>query len=318
MLLNMEDKMTSLELSRRSNNPIPFNIIELLRLKNEMLIDMPAYKCNNGVINKALQRTVKAVGEHRTYNKGVGTVATQTTPIEDRIAMLAEYSIVDADQIKHSGDINAARWSEAKGIIQGMGLTQANTLIHGNENKPEEFQGIQRRRNKLGEYVIDAEGTGDELTSIYLCALGEEYVHLIYPEGSKTVGVDRHDRGLVDHKDADGKEYPAYKDYFTAQYGIAVKAPDALIRIANIPIKTIDVNRLIDIILDAMYALPSGASTYCMYSNVDVNKKIDKAARDKINVVYTEKDPWGKPISTIRDLRCRRMDVITSAEGRVA
>jgi len=317
--LNMTDQMTALEIARRSNQPVPFNIIELLRQTNEMLIDIPACECNNGIINVGIQRTIKPMGKHRIYNKGVGKAATQTTPIQDRIAMLAEYSIVDAEMIKHSGNIQAARMSEASGIIKGMGLTQAETIINGDGSIAEEFDGLMVRRNKITEkLVIDAGGTGNELTSIYLVAAGPDLFHFIYPKGSKSVGVDREDRGIVDVEDEEGNEYPAYKDYFTAQYGITVKAPDALIRIANIPVKTIKADELIDIIIDASYGLVQGASTYAMYSNVDILKKIDKAARDKDNVAYTKEDPWGKPIAHIRDLRCRRMDVITSKEEAIA
>jgi hypothetical protein len=70
--------------------------------------------------------------------------------------------------------------------------------------------------------------------------------------------------------------------------------------------------------MDARYRLPQGASTYVMYSNVDALIKLDKAARDRGNVVYTANDPWGKPITHVRDIRCRRMDVIHNAEEAVA
>jgi len=314
--LNMNDQMTALELARRANAPDPFNIIELLRTTNEFMIDAPAFECNNGIVNIATQRNIKAMGKHRIYNKGVGKVATQTTPIQDRIAMLAEYSEVDAEMIKHSGNENAARMSEATDIIKGMGLTQADTIVNGDGRKAEEFDGLLRRRNNIDDdNVVNAEGTGSETTSIYLCAFGRDLLHMIYPKGSKSVGITREDRGLVDVKDDEENEYPAYKDYFSAQYGITVKAPDALIRIVNIPIKTITAADLIDIIIDASYKLVKGATTYAMYSNVDVLKKIDKAARDKENVAYTAQDPWGKPITHIRDLRCRRMDAITSKES---
>ena len=318
--LNMEDQMTALELARRANAPEPFQIIELLRMTNEMLIDVPAYPANNGTINKALQRNIRPMGQHRIYNRGVGKAATQTTPIEDRIAILAEYSYVDADLIDHSGNKAAALMSESKGIIKGMGLTQANTLINGDGNKAEEFSGLAQRRNKVdGVNTISAGGTGTtkEFTSIYLCAIGQEFFHLIYPEGSKSVGVEREDLGRKHVKDDKGGEFPAYGSYFTAFYGLAVKMPDAVKRICNIP-KNMKGEDLVDLIIATAYKLPQGATTYAMYCNVDILIKLDKAARDKVNVVYNTADPWGKQITCVRDLRCRRMDAITSEETVVA
>jgi hypothetical protein len=316
--LNMSDQMTALEIVKRANLPDPFNIIELMRLTNEMLIDIPAHEANNGTINVTLQRDIQPMGEHRIYNKGVGRFATQTSLVHDRIAVLEAYSLVDEIMLEHSGNVNAARMSEASAILKGMGLTQARTLIYGDERKPDEFAGLMQRRNSLADpNVIDAGGSGSGLTSIYLCAAGPDLFHLIYPKGSNSVGVTRTDKGKETVFDREGKEYEAYRDHFRAQYGIAVRFPDAVKRICNIP-ADMNGDDLIDIILEARRKMPQGASTYSMYSNVDILIKLDKTARDKSNVVYYGADPWGREITHVRDLRCRQMDVILNTESAVA
>jgi hypothetical protein len=312
--------MTALEIAKRANAPDPFKIIELMRLTNEMLVDVPAREANNGVVNVTLQRNIGFMGEHRIYNKGVGGAATQTKVVHDRIAMLGAYSRADKDMIDQSGNKAAALMSEATAVIKGMGLTQAYTLIYGDGSKAEEFDGLFSRRNSLGDpNVISAGGTGSALTSIYLAAVGPDLFHLIYPLGSATAGVEK--RGVeereVQDPDDPRKQYRVYEDYFKAAYGIAVRAPDAVKRICNIP-ANITGDDLLDLIMDARYRLPQGASTYVMYSNADAIIKLDKAARDKGNVVYTAADPWGKPITHVRDIRCRRMDVIHNAEEAVA
>ena len=320
MTLNMTDQMTALEIVKRANAPDPFKIIELMRMTNEMLIDVPAYECNNGVINVALQRTIKPMGEHRIYNQGVGKVATQTKIVQDRIAMMAAYAEVDAEMVEQSGNISAARQSEVVAISKGMGLTQAETLIYGDENKAEEFAGLMSRYNELSNpYVIDAGGTGSDLTSVYIVAVGTDLFHLIYPKGSKSVGVTREDNGRVHIQDPSdpAKKLPVYQDYLKVNYGISIKAPDAVQRICNIP-KDMDGAALADIMLEVRRKMPKGATTYAAYSNVDILIKLDKAARDKGNVVYTAADPWGKEITHLRDIRCRQMDVITNTEEQVA
>jgi len=316
--LNMTDQMTALELARRANMPEPFHIIELMRLTNEMLIDVPAFEANNGTINSTVQRNIKAAGSHRVYNQGVKKVATQTSIIHDRIAVLGAESVVDATMLEHSGNIAAARQSEAFGIIKGMGLTQADTCIYGDGARPDEFDGLAVRRNSLDDpNVIDAGGTGNKLTSIYLVAVGRELFHLIYPKGSNSVGITREDDGKVTVQDEDGNDYKAYRELFQAQYGLVIRAPDAVKRICNIP-ATMTGAELVDIIIEARYRLPPGASSYVMYSNMEPLIKIDKGAREKGNVIYTAKDPWGQDITHIRDIRCRRMDVILNTEERVA
>jgi hypothetical protein len=322
-ILNMSDQMTALEIVKRANAPDPYHIIELMRLTNEMLIDVPAYEANNGTINVTLQRNIKPLGEHRIYNAGVGRAATQTTLIHDRIAVLEEYALVDELMLEHSGNIAQARQSEAVAIIKGMGLTQADTLIYGDESNPAEFAGLMNRRNSLtlpggnqNPDVIDAGGTGANLTSMYICALGRDLFHLIYPKGSNSVGVTRTDKGMETVRDAAGKEYEAYRDHYRAQYGISIRYPGAVKRIANIP-ATMSGDDLVDIILDVRRRMPVGASTYVSYSNVDLLIKLDKAARDKVNVTYTAADPWGKEITHVRDIRCRQMDVILNSEAQV-
>jgi hypothetical protein len=218
--------------------------------------------------------------------------------------------------------------------MKGMGLTQARTILYGNFQRDKaEFDGLFTRRNSLkyrmpdgslidSPYVFDAGGTGSSLTSVYLVAFGQENLSMIYPRGSGgSVGVSREDmtgpegRLITDPRQA-GKEYRVYTEFFKAQYGIVVKNPAALIRIANIP-ASMTGDAIVDKILEAGYSMVSGASTYCMYSNKDIMIKIDKAARDKGNVVYYAEDPWGRKITYVRDFRCRRMDVITNNEAQV-
>ena len=317
--LNMTDMMTALELVRRAQAPEPFKIIELMSLTNEMLIDIPAYECNSGTIHKTLQRTIRAMGEHRIYNQGVGNVATQTQPIEDRTTMLEAYSRVDEKMLQHSGNRNAARQSEAVGIIKGMGLTQAKALIGGDKRKTAEFDGLKLRRDKAdGKLTISAGGTGTGLTSLYLVAAGPDLFHLLYPQGSKSVGVERQDLGVqhVPDENDPKKTLPMAIEYFTAQYGICVRDPSALIRVCNIP-ANITGDALVDLIIEASYKLPQGASTYAMYSNDSILIKLDKASYKKENVVHTQSDPWGKPITHVRSIRCRRMDVILNDEAVV-
>jgi hypothetical protein len=314
----MADQLTAIEIIRRANDPERYHIIELLRMTNQMLIDVPAYPANNGAINVTTQRMVKEYGEHRIYDQGTGKVATQTKTVQDRIAILAAYSDVDRDMADHSGNPSALRQSEAMGIIKGMGLTQANTLIYGDKTDPAEFDGLFVRRNALADpNVEDAGGSGSSLTSVYLVAVGRDLFHLIYPQGASGIGVKREDRGILDVKDADGKEYPAYREYFEAQYGITIRAPDAVKRICNIP-ATMTGGDLVDIILETRRKMPPGASTYALYGNVDILIKIDKEARDKGNVIHTTADPWGDEITHIRDVRCRQMDVILNTESAVA
>jgi hypothetical protein len=315
----MNDQMTAIELVKRANAPEAFHIIEVLRMTNQMLIDVPAKQANAGTINVTTQRVTKEAGEHRIYNRGVGKSATQTNVVRDRIAVLSTYSDVDKDMADHSGNVAETRRSEAISIIKGMGIVQARTLIYGDSGKDDEFAGLFERRNSLAlTDVINAGGTGTALTSIYMVAVGPDLFHLIYPQGAANIGVTQSDRGVIDVKDPNdaAKEFPAYREYFEAQYGVTVRNPEALKRICNIPANMTG-DDLLDLILDTRRRMPDGAATYALYANLDILIKLDKTARDRSNVTYTAADPWGNEITKVRDLRCRQMDVILNTEEAV-
>jgi hypothetical protein len=55
--------------------------------------------------------------------------------------------------------------------------------------------------------------------------------------------------------------------------------------------------------------------TAALYGNIKVKQLVEKAARDKQVVVFSEKDPWGKPVNIINGMRLRRMDVIKCGEA---
>jgi hypothetical protein len=54
------------------------------------------------------------------FNQGVAATKSTTTPIEFPCGMLEDRSEIDKDLAELGGDVNGARFSEAKGHIQGM------------------------------------------------------------------------------------------------------------------------------------------------------------------------------------------------------
>ncbi len=316
--LNMVDTMTALEVIKRANAPDPFRIIECLTQTNELLFDMPIMEANDGAVNTTLRRKSQPGGKHRLYNQGVSVKASQTDTVQDRIAMLEAYSVVDKALAGHSGNKAALRNSEAIAFINGMGVDQARDIIYGDNSVDKaEIDGFATRLNKLGKNCISMGGTGNNLTSIYLVAAGPQFAHLIYPKGSTSVGVIRNDLGEQTWEDGAKGKYQAYVEHFTAQYGITVRHPDAIKRLCNVP-QSISGADLIDKILELRRIMPKGAANYVVYAGASVLTKIDKEARDKVNVAHTAEDPWGREITKIRDIRCRQVDVILDTEEAVA
>jgi hypothetical protein len=314
--------MTALEVARRSSDPDAFTIIETMAMRNTMLLELPVVQANDGAIHTTVQRTTYPGGQHRIYDRGVKTAASQTRPVRDRITMLECFSKVDIAKAEHSGNPQALYNSESQAFIMGMAIDQADDLIYGNEAAdPAEINGLATRYMKLGEHCVDpalgAGGTGN--TSLYLVSAGVKAAHLIYPRGSTTVGVSRTDDGIMPAYDSDGGEYRAHVDHFIAEYGLAVEHPDAVIRIPNIPaaLTKDQRNELVELVLRQQMELTDGITNQVLFCNKQLLYQIQRAARELEYVVYPEKDPWGNAVMTVNGLRMRRMDAILNTEALV-
>ena len=266
--LSMTDQLTALEVMRRSGNQDGFHIVELLSQTNEILKDMPVLEANDGTVHNTIVRTSLRGGTHRKYNEGIKPGATTTDTKQDRITMLEDYSVVDKDLAEHSGNVKALRESEAQAFLAGMGQTQAEELIYGNNARNEaEINGFAVRLSDLAnKNVINAGGTGNRCTSIYVCAVGRGFAHLIYPKGRSDCGIKTEDMGVQNWTMGEGRVMPAYVQFFSTHYGLSVAHPDAVKRICNIDQATSG-DKIVDLILEAMIRLPAGAQSIAIYSN---------------------------------------------------
>ena len=323
-MLNIIAQMTALEVARRSSDPDAFTIIETMSMSNTMLQELPAKEANDGAVHTSLKRLSYPGGQHRIYNQGVGKKSSQTVLQKDYITMLEAYSDVDVAQAQHSGNPSALYNSEASAFLVGMGLDQADDLIYGNNAlRPEEINGLAVRYPKIdGERCIDFGGDSSDLTSVYLIAAGPNACHLIYPRGSRSVGVQRLNAGelYVNDPKNEGAQFRAHRDHFKAEYGIVVAHPDAVIRIANVPADLDKAGRaeLLEKVLRYQKRLTRGIVNTVLFCNQDILYQVERAGREAQYVIHPETDPWGKPVSAINGMRLREQDAILSAEEKVA
>jgi hypothetical protein len=319
-VLNAADKLTAIEAVKRTGQPWPNRIIECLTQTNEIMMDIPVTEANNGTEHTIVRRETLAGSMARRYYEGTPTVATQTDTITEPTQMWQAWSVVDADLADHTGDAPGLRKTEAIGILNGMGIQQARDMVYGNRagSGGLDIDGFATRLAKVDDKtVFSMGGTGNDLTSLYIAALGERFLHLVYPRGFGTVGVKQEDKGKQTELDGNNNKYEVYQTLFKSQYGIALEDPRSLVRIANIEQDT-DPEALILKILQILRRMPNGASTYVLYGNYTIRDIIEKAAIEKNNVIYTTEDPWGRPLTMLRNLRVRTVEAILDTEAAVA
>jgi hypothetical protein len=327
MILNTADKLTAIEIARRTNQPWPNRIVECVTQTNEILMDMPFVECNDGTFHTVTQRAGLAKASVRSYYKGTQKVATQTRQIVEPTGLFQAVAEIDADAADDSGDANGTQRAESIGVINGMGIQQAEIFVYG-KRAPDAKNGVDGFATRLGKIdgaqVFDMSGlphgASTDFTSIYLVAMGDTFLHGIYPKGSKSGGVSVEHEGKVTALDDNGGEYQVYRTYYKCKWGIAVENPKSIVRLANIPIDLTEAGaiQLVDQILSKGRRLPKGALTYALYGNFTAQDILDQAAYKKPNVIFPTTDPWGRPMTMLRNFRVRTVEAILETEEAIA
>jgi hypothetical protein len=297
-------------------------IIDAASSENAFLLDAPNIACNSGEVHKVTFYDTLPKAELQGYNIGVGSNTSQVQGKTEGIAKLGIYSAVDKSLAEAGGNARQIYNFEARTHIEGMGRQMADIILYGNKNKtPLSIDGLATRyRKKKSPYFIpfkELTAKADNITSLYICALGPKNLHLLHNPNSGSIGVKREDRGYQDWVVTSGtdgaKRLLCHVDFFSAHFGLAVEHPDSVYCIGNIPTTGMskdDREKLIDMVLHVQKLLPRSSTTKVMYGNLSVEELVEKAAREREVVVSPEKDPWGNPVNLINGMRVRRMDSI--------
>lgn len=241
--LGQGGKVTLLDWAR-ANDPQgkTATVVELLAQSNDILIDMAWKQGNLPTGNRTVIRTGLPETVWRKLYKGVPPSKSNRAQVDDTCGMLEARSEVDKDVIELNGNTPAFRLSEAQSFLESMNQTMAETLIYGDSSiDPERFTGLTARYNTVSssqpvsQNVLDAGGTGDDNTSVWLVVWGDQTVHGIFPKGSKA-GLNHEDLGLIDAFDENNNRYRAFADHWQWKCGITVKDWRYVVRIANIDV----------------------------------------------------------------------------------
>ena len=110
---------------------------------------------------------------------------------------------------------------------------------------------------------------------------------MMYPKGSKNIGIEHNDLGEVTKIDANSKMWQVYRDHFKFSGGIVCRNPRNMARLANIQASgtsnIFDEDNLITL-LNRMPMRGKGAKIYC---NQTIFTQMEIKLKDKTNVNYT-------------------------------
>lgn len=318
--LSQMDQLTPIEVAKRFGSKDSITMVESLSETNEMLLDAVIEQASDGTVNKTSQRASLPVGTRRIYGEGVSSETSTSKQIEDYIEMLEAYSDIDADEADHSPNKAALLANEDAAFVEGMGQSQADDLLYAKRaDGPEYMNGFFCRFPKLDNInVFGAGGTASNMASILIMKWAPDKAKLFYPRGENGLGLTREWRGKVDAYKSDMTKYPAYSTFFKVHFGVSIKHPRAVKRIANIDLATVKGEDLCLLLIKAMNKLPPGSGNIVIYANSDVKTIFDQYAFTKTNLFYQADDPWGHEITKFKNARIRQIDALLSTESQIS
>lgn len=305
-------------------------IVEMLTDTNEILVDMLFQEGNLPTGHRTTIRTGLPEVVWRLLNYGVPQSKSETQQITDSCGMLEAYAEVDKNLADLNNNTAAFRLSEDQAFLQAMNKAMAETLFYGDvSTHPERFLGLAPRFATLdktkaatAENVIDAGGTGNNLTSIWLAAWGANTIFGIYPKGSKA-GFQHKDLGEVTLQMTlpDGRtgQYQGYRTHYKWDMGLVVRDWRYVVRIANINLANITDDNLIKFMIQASERLPDeklGRPVW--YMNRSTRTRLRLAKTNKSNVQLTPETVEGKKVLTFDGIAVKRTDGILNTESQVA
>jgi hypothetical protein len=305
-------------------------IIEQLSETNPILEDAMTLEGNLPTGHRTTIRTGLPSSTFRKLYGGVQPSKSSTKQVDDSAGMLEAYSIVDKALADLNGNTAEFRMSEARGFLESMNQTMADTLFYGNtDTDPEKFMGLAPRFDDTsaqnGDQIVDAGGTGSDNTSIWFVSWGEDTCHAFYPKGSE-VGLQRENKGQETQDDGSGGKYEAYVDHFRWDMGLSVRDWRFISRIANIDVSdaatfgeaTDNSPPIIMRMIDAMERIENtNRGNLVIYMNRSMHTFMTKVAQAKSNVNLTIENFAGRPVTAFHGVPIRRVDALVNTEAQV-
>ena len=314
----------------KPDGSIETQIAELLSQDSSILMQAPMFAANEKLGHRETLRTVLPGTHVRRFNKGVPVGKSRTAQITDNIAMYESRSEVDVKLARINGNVEGWRFTEEKAFLEGIAQNLVRDLLYGNnKTNPDQISGIATRYSSLTtenikEQIIDAGGTGSNLTSIYLIGWGEDTVNLRHPPnlGQGMDPIDVQDLGEIDAYDTDNNRFRALGSIFSSHLGLSVKDYRYVVRVANI-----DVTALTDdgSALDLWNLLTKASKKIhnlnrCrpyFYMNRTIETYLDLQAQNKKNIQLTPMTVDGMDYEAWRRIPFTREDAILDTEERV-
>jgi hypothetical protein len=303
---------------------------EVLTQTNEILLDAHWREGNLPTGNRTTVRTGLPEGYWRMANQGIPPSKSTTAQVDDHVGHLEQRGQIDVLVARLNGNTAAFRLSENLPHMESMNQIISETIWYGNTSvDPEKFMGFSPRFSSLtstvpnSDNIINAGGTGNDNTSVWLICWGDESAFMMFPKGAQA-GLQHRDLGEGDAFDTQTPpaRFRAFMDLYEWDAGLVVKDWRYVVRIANIDVSNlisgVTAANLIENMVIALNKLPSMNVGRCaFYMNRTLRSMLDIQAMNKSNVYLTVGEEEGRPKTMLRGVPIRISDQLLENESAV-
>ncbi len=294
-------------------------IVERMAIVDPIWEEIPFTKANDGWDHLITFRTKipepywTAIGEGAPYS------ASQTDQVKEGIGFCEDWIQVPKRLAEKHGDKVEFMKSEAVAHAQGFSKVLERTLFYGNRNTdPKQFHGLSPRFNDLSmDNVLDAGGTGSNLTSLWLAVWRENTGYGIFPEeGQATVKLDKAKE--TETEDASGNLVQVYRQHLEWGGGLAIEDPRYFVRIANIDLSQDPATTNLDhLVIDASFIPPDLSGKAMWMANRQTIAYLVKVAKAQPNLALTWEEAYGRQIPNLWGVRLHKVEAILNTESQV-
>lgn len=301
-------------------------IIEMQAQVNDIWQVLPFKPCNNGTSEKALLRTSLPSIAWRLINQGVDATKSSTEQISFTTGGVEARAEIDERIMQLNKNSNVFRLNENHAHQEAMSQKMCNTIFYGDEKiNPAGFTGFgafyydKANQDKIyADQIIDAGGTGNNLTSLWIVTFAPDTVYGIHP-ATIPAGYQYNDIGKEAVRDASGKTFYAYVSQYKWDMGMCIRDPRYVVRVANIdPTNFDDTNYFIRKLIQGYNQIynPDHGRTVIL-CNRQVQTYLSILASEKKNVNLHIDEFAGKKIEHFWSSPILRNDGILNTESQV-
>lgn len=310
---------------RSGGNEMAAQVVELQAKTNRFWEVFPMRPCNDNTREKALIRTSLPDVAWRMINRGVAPTKSSMEQVSFTTGGVEAIAQIDERLMQLNKNSNTFRLNENYAHQEAMSQKMATTFFYGDEkNNPAGFTGLSAyyydkagQDDVYADQIVDAGGTGNKLTSLWVVTFAPDTVYGIVPDGIPG-GYQYKDNGRVKVKDDLGREYWGYESQYNWDVGLCVRDPRYVARLANIDTTNISTTDFIDKLIEVYDCIenPDHGRTVIL-CNRKVQTMINIIAQKKNNVNLSLEDFGGKRIQHFWGSPILRNDAILNTESQI-